>query len=134
MPPRCHLLFRSNRNGEIRRYKIVDQGLINLQRCPRPPLEGEYCNHIFEVGSSGLFGNEVPGRWLDLFEALEVYTGIFRGYVLNGDNGLFSNRMDIYHLVARVQAMIAHLRGFRGYFNPAYNLPPASWYDTHAAL
>jgi FkbM family methyltransferase len=117
-----------------RRYKIVDQGLINLQRCPQPPLEGEYCNHIFEVGSSGLFGNEVPGSWLDLFEALEVYKGIFRGYALNGDNGLFSNRIDIFHLLARIQTMIAHLRGFRGYFNPAYNLPPASWYDTHAAL
>jgi len=86
------------------------------------------------VGCSGLFGNELPGRWLDLFEALEAYKGIFRGYALNSSNGLFSRRTDILHLLARIQAMIAHLRGFKSYFNPAYNLPPPSWYDTHAAL
>src|SRR5271169_4349229 len=69
------------------RFKIIDQSLVYLQRCPHPPLEGRYCNHAFELGSSGLFGDELPGRWLDMFEALEIYKGIFRGYALNGDNG-----------------------------------------------
>jgi FkbM family methyltransferase len=115
------------------RFKVVDQGYVNLQKCPHPSLEGTYCNHVFEVGSSGLFGNELPGRWLDFFEALEVYKGIFCGYALNGDNGLFSRRTDIFHLLARVQVMIAHIRGFKSYHNPAYNLPFSSWYDTHAA-
>jgi FkbM family methyltransferase len=112
------------------RYKIVDQTLVNLQRCPNPSLEGAYCDHIFEIGSSGLFGDELPGRWLDQFEALETYKGIFRGYALNSQHGLY----EIFHKLGRLQVMIARSKGFRGYINPAYILPPASWYDTHAAL
>jgi FkbM family methyltransferase len=116
-----------------RKYKIVDQGLIRLQSCPQPPLEGQFCNHVFETGQSGLFGNELPGRWLDLFEALEVYKGIFRGYALNGNNGLFGRRTNILHILGHIQAMAARIRGYRSSINPAHNLPPASWYDTHAA-
>lgn len=117
-----------------RRFKIIDQSLVYLQRCPHPPLEGRYCNHAFELGSSGLFGDELPGRWLDMFEALEIYKSIFRGYALNGDNGFFSRRTDVFHLLGRIQGMIARLRGFGSYANPAHILPPAGWYDTHAAL
>jgi FkbM family methyltransferase len=117
-----------------RRFKIIDQSLVYLQNCPFPPLEGRYCNHAFGFGSSGLFGDELPGKWLDMFEALEVYKGIFRGYALNGDNGFFSRRADVFHLLGHIQAMIANLRGFGSYINPAHTLPPAGWYDTHAAL
>jgi hypothetical protein len=126
--------FKILRDLGYHRFKIIDQGLVYLQKCPQPPLEGQYCNHPFEWGSSGLFGDELPGRWLDMFEALEIYKGIFRGYGLNGANGFFSRRTDVFHLLGRFQAMIARLRGFGTYINPARTLPPASWYDTHAAL
>jgi FkbM family methyltransferase len=115
-------------------FKIIDQLHVLLQKCPRPALEGGYCEHTFEFGSSGLFGNELPGRWLDIFEALEIFKGIFRGYALNGDNGVFGRRSDLFHLLGRLQSRMARLRGRRGYINPAYCFPPASWYDTHAAL
>jgi FkbM family methyltransferase len=117
-----------------RQFKIIDQLYVWLQRCPQPALEGRYCDHTFEFGSSGLFGNELTGRWLDIFEALEVFKGIFRGYALNGDNGVFGRRSDLFHLLGRLQSRMARLRGQRGYVNPALCFPPASWYDTHATL
>jgi hypothetical protein len=58
------------------RYKIIDQSLINLQTCPRPAREGNYCHHIFQYGSSGLFGEELPGTWLACLRPLK-HTAIF---------------------------------------------------------
>lgn len=118
------------------RYKIIDQTLVTLQSCPRLPMEGNYCDHIFQFGSSGLFGDELLGSWLALPEAIEAYRQIFRGYALNGDNGLFTQTrgiLSIFNTVARIQGKAARLRNFSGYVNPATILPPAAWYDTHAA-
>jgi FkbM family methyltransferase len=115
------------------RYKIVDQTLINLQTCPRPAREGNDCDHIFQDGSSGLFGDELPGAWLALPEAIEAYRNIFRGYALNGDNGMFRGRHSIFRMIWGIQAKAARLRNFASYVNPARLLPPAAWYDTHAA-
>jgi FkbM family methyltransferase len=126
--------FNIMRDLGYNKFKIVDQHLVWLQKCPQPSLEGKYCDHTFEFGSSGLFGNELPGRWLDIFESLEIYKGIFRGYALYGVNGVFGRRSDLFHLLGRLQARIARLRGFGSYINPAYCFPPKSWYDTHASL
>lgn len=115
------------------RYKIIDQTLVKLQVAPRPAREGNECEHIFEDGSSGLFGDELPGAWLALPEAVEAYRQIFRGYALNGDNGMFRGRSSIFRAIGQIQAKVAQLKGFSGYVNPANILPPAAWYDTHAA-
>jgi FkbM family methyltransferase len=118
------------------RYKVVDQTLIKLQTCPRPAREGNDCEHIFEDGSSGLFGDELPGAWLSLSEAVEAYRQIFRGYALNGDNGMFRHGQGIFSIfnaLGRIQGKIARLGKFASYINPANILPPAAWYDTHAA-
>lgn len=115
------------------RFKIVDQSLINLQTCPRPAREGRDCDHVFEHGSSGLFGEEAPGAWLTLVEAIDLYRQIFQGYALNGDNGMFTGRSSLFRALGRIQRTVAHLRGFTAYVNPADILPPAAWYDTHAA-
>jgi len=118
------------------RYKVVDQTLIKLQACPRPAREGNDCNHIFEDGSSGLFGDELPGAWLALPEAVEAYRQIFRGYAFNGANGMFRQGrgiFSIFHALGRIQAKVARFRKISGYVNPVDILPPAAWYDTHAA-
>ena len=128
--------FRAFRDLGYCRYKIVDQSLVPLQTPPRPACEGEDCDHVFAEGSSGLFGEDLPGQWLSLFEAVEAYRQIFRGYALNGDNGAFSGGkgvFSLFHALGRIQAKIARLRGQSGYRNPADILPPAGWYDTHAA-
>jgi FkbM family methyltransferase len=117
------------------RYKIIDQTLIRLHVCPDPPQEGTYCDHVFAYGSSGLFGNDLPGAWLSLPEAIEAYRQIFRGYALNGDNGMFKRGegiISIFHTLGRIQAKISRIRKFAGYVNPADILPPVGWYDTHA--
>ena len=115
------------------RYKVIDQTLVKLQACPRPAREGNDCEHVFEDGSSGLFGDELPGSWLALSETIEAYRQIFRGYALNGDNGMFTGRGSVFRLLAQIQAKLVKLRKGPGYLNPADILPPDAWYDTHAA-
>ena len=117
------------------RYKIVDQTLVRFQTSPSPAREGNDCDHIFNADSSGLFGEELPGAWLDFPEAIEAYRSIFRGYALNGENGMFYHKagiFSIFHKLGRIQARIAHLKKLSGYVNPAEILPPVAWYDTHA--
>lgn len=116
------------------RFKIVDQSLIHLQICPHPAREGKDCEHVFEFGSSGLFGEELPGRWLDFSEAVESYRQIFRGYALNGDNGMFRGKFSLFRMLGMTQVAMARLKNFTAYTNPANMLPPTGWYDTHAAL
>jgi len=89
-----------------RRFKLVNQSLVPFQIPPEPALEGMTCDHAFEPGSSGLFGEDLSGRWLDAFEAIEAYKTVFLGYVLNSQS-------------ARQR-------------DP--QLPPPDIYDTHAAL
>lgn len=109
------------------RFKVVDQTLVPLQVSPN-------CDHTFEDGSSGLFGEELPGSWLALPEAVEAYRHIFRGYALNGDNGMFTAPLSMFHLLGGIQSRLARLRGFSAVRSPQVILPPAAWYDTHAAL
>ena len=129
-------LFREFQTFEklgYNRYKIIDQSLVSLQKVPMPPLEGGPYIGSFESGSSGLFGNELPGPWLDLFQALEAYKGIFRGYAINGDNGLFTGgRKSMFHMLSLLQERSFRFKGFKSYTTPEHILPPAGWYDTHA--
>jgi FkbM family methyltransferase len=59
------------------KFKIVDQAQISRQRPPAPPAEGRYVDHRFELGSSGLFGEELPGQWLTMRQAIWRYRLIF---------------------------------------------------------
>ena len=90
-----------------RKFKMVNQGLVHLQSTTGADRHGAFAAHDFPFGSSGLFGEEAPGRWMDLFECIEAYKEIFRGYFLNGDVGVFANRGN--------------------------QLPAVDWYDTHAS-
>lgn len=68
------------------RYKVVPQQWMRFWRCPYPAREGEYVKHRFQPACSGLFGKELPGRWLDFGETLRRYRRIFRLYRLVGDD------------------------------------------------
>lgn len=94
------------------RFKIVPQHLVPRQRPPRPPREGDYADHRFAYGHSGLFGEEAPGRWLTAEEAISTYKSIFLRYLLVGDDPLINNRY---------LKSILRRSGF-----------VAGWYDTHA--
>ncbi|HEY6412396.1 MAG TPA: FkbM family methyltransferase [Edaphobacter sp.] len=70
------------------RFKIVDQKNIDRQKPPEPASEGSYVQYRFEPGSSGLFGEELPGKWLTRSQALRRYRLIFLGYRIFGDSGI----------------------------------------------
>ena len=53
-----HLL---NKLG-YRRFKTIDQRLVPKQMPPSPAREGIYLPYHFDLGSSGLFGDELPGE------------------------------------------------------------------------
>jgi FkbM family methyltransferase len=93
-------------------FNIVNQPKVVRQRPPTRPKEGNYASHQFVSGSSGLFGEELPGRWLTADEAIEAYRPIFLRYALCGDEPFVRSRL---------AAALLRRIGFR-----------ANWYDTHA--
>jgi FkbM family methyltransferase len=93
-------------------FKLVAQHRIVSQRPPKPALEGPYVAHSFKPGSSGLFGEEVPGKWLDAPTAIAAYRPVFLRYVLT--DPLVRSRYS--------RAVLMRM-GFG-----------AAWYDTHAKL
>jgi FkbM family methyltransferase len=70
------------------RFKAIPQHTVNTQVCPRPAKEGVYVDHSFKFGSSGLFGEELDGDWMDEAQILRVYRRIFLQYRLYGDDSL----------------------------------------------
>ena len=54
-------------------FKLVDQRELPVLSLPKPALEGEYAEHTFPLGSSGPFGEETPGPWGTLEQAITDY-------------------------------------------------------------
>ena len=100
------------------KFKLVQQRDIPKQRCPNPPAEGRYVDHRFEKGSSGLFGDELPGEWMSEREALKSYRTKFLRYRLVGDESLLWRSKYGQHLYNRY----------------ATRLLRVGWYDTHATI
>lgn len=96
-----------------RRFKIVAQHRIPRQTCPYPPREGRYVDQRFATGSTGLFGNELPGRWLNIEEALRKDLRILRTREWIGDGGR------VRRVLPRGHGLLDRLSG---------------WYDVHASL
>jgi FkbM family methyltransferase len=95
------------------RFKIVPQRYVaKKQKPPRPAREGQYVDFTFPYGSSGLFGEEAPGRWITAEQAIKAYKAIFIRYALVGDDPLLTNKL----LINGIKAL-----GLRN-----------QWYDTHA--
>lgn len=101
------------RNLGYNRFKIIDQGKIHYQKCPRPAIEGEDVEHLFKSGSSGLFGEELPGNWLSFNHAVIVYYFLW----IN-----FSFLTSSFFLIRIVRRMLKKARLLR----------KKTWYDTHA--
>ncbi len=49
-----------------RSFQLVRQGKDFLPPPPFPAREGEYVSQVFENAMSGLFGRELPGKWISL--------------------------------------------------------------------
>jgi FkbM family methyltransferase len=87
------------------RFKVVRQDDVCGQRCPFPAKEGQYVDQRFEESSSGLFGEETPGDWVDEDRVIRRY-----------------RRMRFQRYLIRVLSLL-HLRGL---------VPEPGWHDIHA--
>lgn len=99
-------------------FKVINQQDIICHKEPLDSSEGKYLNYKFISGSSGLFGNDLPGKWNSLDKTIILYRLIFLGYKLFGDYGLL-RKLKYKELI---EQKISGLIGTK--------IP--GWYDTHA--
>ena len=100
------------------KFKIIQQDGISKQKENPNTTEGKYVNYKFEEGSSGLFGNDLPGEWLSEEQAKNRYENIFFYYKLFGDYSILRKFM--------------FTRFFLKLFRKFTGIPCPGWYDTHA--
>ncbi len=99
-------------------FKIIQQDGISKQKEKNPSLENKFLNYKFSEGSSGVFGQDLPGKWISKDQALKKYKKIFFLYKAFGDNSLLRK-----FFLTRI--MIKVLRKLTG-------IPIPGWYDTHS--
>lgn len=100
-------------------FRAVQQGSVQRQRAPAHSSERRSVPFQFQAGSSGLFGNDLPGRWKGRHEILAEYRGIFVLYRLIGDRSILGR--------SRIGRRLLHVVG------TMLGRPwIPGWYDTHA--
>jgi FkbM family methyltransferase len=99
-------------------FKYIDQRFNMRQVCPRPPKEGTYVDFKFNWHSSGPFGEETPGSWLNIEQAFVESARLRWRHRLGGLGGKYSRYP--HGLLYRA------LRKAVG--------RSAGWYDLHAKL
>ena len=55
-----------------RKFKFVNQSIVQKVVLPVPPRERGYIEHRFPFGTSGPFGDEIDGEWLDRDSVLRL--------------------------------------------------------------
>lgn len=99
------------------RFKIIDQRAVPRQIPPDPPAAGQYVPYRFLDGESGLFGEETPGEWLSIDQALAA----FRRLIWSKWIQVLLYRRQRFYLY--YNAIIYRLSG---------RYPNLGWYDFHA--
>jgi FkbM family methyltransferase len=100
-----------------RSFKIINQSNNHKIKCPYPPGEGVYVDQKFTGLSSGLFGEETPGPWLDIATTVERYRKILKLQSWFGGHGKYYNT--ILHRFYKTYLRIT-------------GQEPVGWYDFHA--
>jgi len=100
-----------------RDFKLVNQSLNKTAICPNPPLEGRYVPASFDAHTSGPFGEESPGTWLDIDLLLQRYQKIMRQQERFGASGKY------YY---------TPLRHLSKWSRRLLGMEPVGWYDLHA--
>jgi FkbM family methyltransferase len=125
------------------KFKIVDQEQVYRQKAPRPAAEGLYIDHSFEPGSSGLFGRELPGKWLTMRQALRHYRLIYLRYYFFGDYGIIRRtilKAPGVQKAASAKRSEHSTSALRKVLNAILKIPifetlfKSHWYDTHATM
>jgi len=99
-------------------FMAVQQGNVPGMRIPAKSGEGEIVEHVFSKEASGMFGSDLPGRWLNRDEVVAQYHKIFREYKMFGDATFWQR-----NAIAR-----KFLKGITRLTGRHY----PGWYDTHA--
>jgi len=99
-------------------FKAVQQGTIPGSMAPQPALEGRDISYRLARDSSGVFGRELAGRWLNRSQIKTVYRQIFLGYRIFG-NDTFMRKNPLMRKVWRL-------------FQRVLGRPIPGWFDTHA--
>jgi len=68
------------------KFKFYNQRHVRDAKIPQNSQMGEIVGHTFPFGSSGLFGEDLPGRWLSADEALTINEGLVYGRNLAPEN------------------------------------------------
>jgi FkbM family methyltransferase len=103
-----------------RKFKIINQEVLKSQVCPSPACEGNYVNYKFGKGSSGLFGNETPGEWIEVEAVLAQAKKLAKlGAQHSPTSGRLRNTLYSYY--------------FRLFYEKILKTPIA-WYDLHASF
>ncbi len=71
-------------------FQAVEQSAVPEQVPPVPAREGVHVAHRFAEGESGLFGEELSGRWRSRSAVLRQFRAIRLGYYLLGDDGVMN--------------------------------------------
>jgi FkbM family methyltransferase len=99
------------------RFQAVQQDLTDFQ-FEFVSANGEKIVHTFEEGASGIFGEDLRGKWKNKERVLKDYRKIFTLYWLFGDYSYLIQ-------TARGKKLIAQLERLA-------RRPLPGWYDTHA--
>jgi FkbM family methyltransferase len=106
-------------------FQAVEQSSIpRRQRPPIPSREGKSVEHKFPAGCSGLFGRDLPDRWVGAARILRRYGFIRLGYQLLGDSGLIPRNLFPGAIFLRAAVRYSLM--------PFTRAPVPGWYDTHA--
>ena len=92
-----------------KRFKVVRQDAVCSQQCPFPAREGRYVDQHFEESSSGLFGEEAPGEWIDEHRVIQTY-----------------RRIRLHNYLIRILSRLHLRRSLR------WLVPDPGWHDIHA--
>lgn len=95
-------------------FKLSPQHRVQKMRVPAGSPHGLQCDYRFEEHSSGPFGEDVEGQWLNVREAIAEYKYVFALY-------------DMFHAIEK-----GILSGSITAFRDAYGHDAGGWNDTHA--
>jgi FkbM family methyltransferase len=99
-------------------FKAVQQAGMSSRVEPTECREGSYLAYKFVEGASGVFGEDLPGKWKNYYEILAEYRMIFVLYNLFGDRG----KLNSFTFSKWPKELLRKCLG----------RPIPGWYDSHA--
>jgi FkbM family methyltransferase len=100
------------------RFKAIQQVGVPHQTEPNPSKEMRHIGYQFQLGSSGLFGDDLPSKWKTYRQILNKYRIIFLQYKLFGDYGKLMKYSVINKLRTDLETIL--------------HKPIPGYYDTHS--